>query len=169
MSETITDGLTLTIPSSGAVNWEAEFRTFTEAISGHDHTGSGLGAQLNQDALNLTWTSWTPTITASGSMTVSGVVINYAKYIQEGKRVTIKLRATFTTVTPASTDIIFTLPVNISTDGEVLVAAVSDPSGIAGFAQRNSSTTIYVRRYDSANWSIGASRGFFVNGFYEAA
>lgn len=169
MSETISDGLTLTIPSSGAVNWEAEFRTFAEAISAHDHTGSGLGAQLNQDAVSLTWTSWTPTITASGAMTIGSTVITYAKYCRMGSMVFIKARATFTTGGTANTDVIFTLPVNISTDGEVLAAAVSDPSGLAGFAQRNSSTTIYVRRYDSANWSLGASRGFFVNGFYEAA
>lgn len=49
----ISNGLTLTIPDSGADNWYELFRDeFAEPISGHDHTGGGNGLQLGVDAFS---------------------------------------------------------------------------------------------------------------------
>lgn len=45
--ESITLGLTLTIPTSGTTNWGATMKNTTwTAISSHDHTGSGNGSLI---------------------------------------------------------------------------------------------------------------------------
>lgn len=48
----VTDGLTLSIPTSGTRNWSDEVFTNTwKKISGHDHTGSGNGNQITSAAI----------------------------------------------------------------------------------------------------------------------
>lgn len=49
--DTISDGLTLTMPSQGATNWFATFKAMVEKISAHDHTGGGNGNKISSDAL----------------------------------------------------------------------------------------------------------------------
>ena len=50
--ETITDGLTLTVPSPGATNWATNFKNnFAKKISSHDHTGGGKGLQITANAI----------------------------------------------------------------------------------------------------------------------
>lgn len=50
--ETLSSGLTLTIPSQGARNWGTTFKnSFAQKISEHDHTGSGKGLQISTNAL----------------------------------------------------------------------------------------------------------------------
>lgn len=52
MSETLTSGLTLTIPTLGEQNWDQLIRNQCFLpISEHDHTGSGNGAQLSTNAI----------------------------------------------------------------------------------------------------------------------
>lgn len=52
MSETISSGLTITIPSLGDVNWATTIRDSCFAlISDHGHTGSGDGVQIGTSAL----------------------------------------------------------------------------------------------------------------------
>lgn len=44
---TISNGLTLKVPTRGTTDWDTEFlNNFATPISGHQHTGSGDGAQL---------------------------------------------------------------------------------------------------------------------------
>jgi len=52
MSETISSGITITIPTLGEQNWSESIKSscFTP-ISSHDHTGSGNGVQLGSNAL----------------------------------------------------------------------------------------------------------------------
>lgn len=50
--ETISLGLTLTIPTSGTTNWGTTVKNATwNVISSHDHTGSGNGALITNAAL----------------------------------------------------------------------------------------------------------------------
>lgn len=44
-------GLTLTYPDAGTRNWFSTFKTYTEAISDHDHTGGGKGKQITASGL----------------------------------------------------------------------------------------------------------------------
>lgn len=51
--DTISNGLTVTIPSAGSTNWSTKFKnTFATPISGHDHTGSGKGVQISTNAIS---------------------------------------------------------------------------------------------------------------------
>lgn len=52
MSETLSSGLTLTIPQEGEANWTSTVRNscFVK-ISEHDHTGSGKGVQIGTNAI----------------------------------------------------------------------------------------------------------------------
>lgn len=60
-------------------------------------------------------TAWTPTITASGSMTISGTpTINYAKYLRFGKIVRISISVTLTTAGTASSTIYLSLPTGLN-------------------------------------------------------
>lgn len=50
---TLTSGLTITIPTSGTVNWASTLQTECWAkISAHDHTGSGMGNTIGSSALS---------------------------------------------------------------------------------------------------------------------
>ena len=49
---TLTNGLTLTIPTSGTKNWGQTVQNATwKQISSHDHTGGGAGAKIGSNAL----------------------------------------------------------------------------------------------------------------------
>ena len=52
MSETLSGGLTLIIPSAGDTNWQTLIKTSCfQKISDHDHTGSGKGGQIATGAI----------------------------------------------------------------------------------------------------------------------
>lgn len=52
MSETLTSGLTITIPSEDETGWADTIRDDCfEVISAHDHTGSGNGLQIGTNAI----------------------------------------------------------------------------------------------------------------------
>lgn len=49
---TITQGLTITVPTVGTKNWDQQLLTGAwEKISAHDHTGAGDGAQITGNAI----------------------------------------------------------------------------------------------------------------------
>lgn len=53
MSDVLSSGLTLTIPSTGDENWGPSIKTLCfQKISEHDHTGSGKGLQLGANSLS---------------------------------------------------------------------------------------------------------------------
>lgn len=50
--DTISSGLTLSVPSQGSKNWGTSFKNnFATPISAHDHTGGGKGLQISTNAL----------------------------------------------------------------------------------------------------------------------
>jgi hypothetical protein len=52
MSEILSSGLTLTIPSAGDTNWATTIKTLCfQKISEHDHTGGGKGALITSSAI----------------------------------------------------------------------------------------------------------------------
>ena len=115
------------------------------------------------------WQDWTPTLSASGSMSVTSVVITRARYAIIGKVVKFMVRADFTTGGTASNSLYFTLPVSSITNNNSHGCMVGDQGAFAGFTFHLNTSTIGVRRYDSANWSLGASRYIQVSGSYEIA
>ncbi len=51
MTESITLGIDLELPDVGSQDWAGTIRTSFEAISSHDHTGSGNGTQIGTNGL----------------------------------------------------------------------------------------------------------------------
>lgn len=52
MSETLSSGLTLVIPSQGDINWASSIKALCfQKISEHDHTGGGKGTQITTAAI----------------------------------------------------------------------------------------------------------------------
>lgn len=114
------------------------------------------------------WTSWTPTYTASGLMTISSVTTTYAKYFKLGNLVFFQLEATGTTGGVASTDIYFTLPVNAIQAAGTFSASVVDTLNIGASAFLNSTSQVGVRRFDVGVFGVGAGRVIKCMGFYQA-
>lgn len=51
MTEVISSGITITIPTLGETNWDQVVKAVFQKLSGHDHTGSGNGIQIATAAL----------------------------------------------------------------------------------------------------------------------
>jgi hypothetical protein len=121
------------------------------------------------------WETWSPTLGATGSMTWTSTSVTWAKYIQIGKNVYFRVKATGTTGGTASNALTFTVPIAANTEmitgfASVGPAYVGDSVSTMGFSFFNNSTTeVAVRRYDGANFGLGASRSITVTGVYEAA
>jgi len=119
------------------------------------------------------WTAWTPSYSASGSMTYTSVTTNFARYSLVGKICFIRLQATGTTGGTASTSIIFTAPFlnNASSGQNFFTTIVTDTTSTTGWSAllSSGSQNVSVLKYDSSNYGLGADRLIRVEGFYEIA
>lgn len=116
------------------------------------------------------WSTWSPTLTASGSMTFTSTSIATARYIQVGKIVMFQIEFTGTVGGTPDTNLQFTLPVTAAATAGLVGGAVAlDPGNFGGYYISLSTSQVAGRRYDSNSWSAGAGRGFRAIGLYEAA
>lgn len=123
--------------------------------------------KLTEDLNTKTYTDFTPTLTASGAMTITSPVINYARYAIIGTTVFIEVGATFTTGGTPDLSVIFDLPYEAEKASVLSGCVVDGGNELSGFAVLSAaSKTLNVRRYDGGNWSTGASRSFRLSGIY---
>ena len=117
----------------------------------------------------LTFSTWTPTLSASGSMTYTSTSINKAIYIQVGKLVFFNVSITGTVGGSVSTALKFTLPVTAAHLYHAFPVVYANGGAILGGGASQASTTV-VDVYNSTggNWTAGTA-GYTVQGFYEAA
>lgn len=117
------------------------------------------------------WQTWTPTVTGGSGMNTSAVSVDEARYTRIGKTIFFSIRAVFTTSGSPAQTINFTTPIAMKTTQQLSLGSTFVNDGIlyAGAAFRTDTSTVSVRRYDSANWGLGSSRGISVSGFYEVA
>lgn len=105
------------------------------------------------------WTTWSPTLSATGSMTLSSIVTDRAQYIRRGAFCVLRLQANFTTGGTASNGIKFTLPVNSADDEYSAGGWVVDASKVAGYVTFNvSTTTAAMYKYDASNFALAAGK-----------
>ena len=161
--------------SSGATSINSgnitDVRTQAQLSGSHLEYGSVTTAKIASEA----WSTWTPTLSGGGSMTVTAGSIGEARYQQVGSRVYYSLVIGFTTGGTANPVVKFTAPVNRSQT--VAYAAAGNGSlndgGLvrAAFCMWSGSLTdtIEIRRFDEANWSLGVGRVARISGFYEVA
>jgi hypothetical protein len=114
-----------------------------------------------------TYTTFLPATAGNGSMTLSSIVTNDAKYTQIGKTVTFQVDVSFTTGGTADAIILFTPPVT-PTVGLYGSCQVADGGEIGGtYIYDSGSGKVQVRRYDGAVFTLGAGRGFRITGSYQ--
>jgi hypothetical protein len=104
--------------------------------------------------------SYTPTLTGNGSMTVSSVVIEDARFIKSGKIVTAWINCNFTTGGTGNT-LNITMPVNSTgyTFLSIFPAINFDSVTVAGFIQLSAPPTFVVTKDVAGNaWGIGTNK-----------
>ena len=118
------------------------------------------------------WQSWTPTLSGSGSMTVSSPTISDAQYVQLGPIVYFKLWvSTMTLGGTAAGAIIATLPTSqVGQPSAVTLhytnGAVTGFAPGVGYAVGGNQIQCFIA--GSGNWTLGAAQ-ILVEGFYRAS
>ena len=123
------------------------------------------------------WQNFIPSLSASGSMTISDDTGKIGRYFIIGSVCYVAIRAMFTTGGTASTAIYIDPPVtphaDIATDYTVYqFAARAIDGGSANVAMGgmlDSGGGVYkiaVQKYDLSNWGLGVNRQIRVSGFY---
>jgi hypothetical protein len=118
------------------------------------------------------WQAWTPTVTASGSMTISGLSVLVAQYLRIGPIICLEAQCAFTLGGTASSSVLFTLPVSvIGTQHASLYAILAMNAGAAqvGLATFPNTTQLSVFLNGQGNWTLGSGAQFQVTGFYRCA
>lgn len=106
--------------------------------------------------------NWTPTFSASGSMTTASPSITNAMFNITGGLLSGTIKVQLTTGGSASSFVFFTYPVIPSTTigdySTVGVASTDTNAGVAGvIGYSRTDTKMYIRRYDSGNFALTAS------------
>lgn len=116
------------------------------------------------------WQTWSPTYTAGGSMTWTSIVTEHARYKVNNDICTIEIYVHGVTGGTASTNLIFTLPINPANTGTHFSGQAYD--GYAGAYRQCSgidvgSNQVYVNQDENVNWALNTFTGFGINGVYE--
>jgi hypothetical protein len=83
-------------PQSGRLRVVGSFDVDTDVVAGGKLQGASLNVTTPANiTLGANWTNWTPTITASASMTVSSVTITDAQYVRFGPFMFFKFYVSF--------------------------------------------------------------------------
>lgn len=112
------------------------------------------------------WFNWTPTLSASGSMTFTSTTVTQAKFNIIGSVCHIKIYCSGTTGGSGSQRILFTLPVNIlSTDNNIepgAACAISDSTASVGYIGGSGvgPGVMAALKSDNSNWGLGSGRRF---------
>jgi hypothetical protein len=115
---------------------------------------------------------WSPTYTASGSMTFTSVTNDLIHYKISYNHTYIALRAFGTTGGVANVAIILTLPIGAGVNfgpGTIACTRVLDggSSGTSGFTTDIGPVNqVGVRKYDNSNWGLGTGRYIMISGSY---
>lgn len=131
------------------------------------------GAKLIEES-DYNSTDWQTIVRGGGGMTIaaSSVVTLSAKFTARKKLIEFELSITFTTGGAANNVIYFSLPKRAalsSISGKTpLICSLTDGGEIAGHARIESEDLGAIRRYDNANFGIGAGRAAYIFGCYRA-
>lgn len=150
------------------ISIEAPLGLFEESIREKDWFFQ-LYRKLTEDLKTKTYTSFSPTLSGSGSMSISSSNISVARYAAIGELVFMEFAADFTVGGTPDLSVNFDLP--LKPNGSVMLPAVIVDGGneLSGFAVLTAdSATIDIRRYDGVNWSSGASREIRIAGQYRS-
>lgn len=159
---TIITGLTAVIAESATTT--AGLATLTTTVSGHTTTLAGITGA---------WTAWTPTLTASGSMTYGSTSVSKARYKIIGKTMFVVLTFTGTTGGIADYYLFASLPGGVTpADVRSLPGQLLYDAGVATLAFANvdaARSSIQFSRADGATLGLGSGRLVFASLTFELA
>lgn len=116
------------------------------------------------------WYDFTPSLSASGSMTTTGQTIVYAKYMRVGKAVSIDLYVYGVTLGGvASTDVYIAIPAGLSmssTYGGITCQGRNNTTTWVPLFSYVTSSSIYMTLVDASNWTLGSDARFKCNGTF---
>lgn len=115
---------------------------------------------IQRPVYETNWLTWTPTYSASGSLTYTSISTYRARYKVSGGQLLLDFSSAGTTGGTASNTITVTIPFNNS-NGSILYypAVVGDGATGAGGSFINDATNIInFRKYDSSNFGLGGAR-----------
>jgi hypothetical protein len=102
-------------------------------------------------------------------MTISAVVATAARYVVFGNMMFFRLHVSFTTAGAADPGVVvsfpYTFPSATFTPALVVDGASISGTGVQDIAENTQN--LYFRRYDGANWGIGAGKQIRAAGFLE--
>lgn len=147
-------------------SWNAQNGAFATTVT--DSTGV-YNSAWNSDSYvtNLTaaWTTWTPTVTGNGGMTISGLVVTRARYKAVGKTLYVALYLTFTTATAGAPAVNITLPTNVRTlisqYNRMLIDDGAYHDGYVATDTASPTSNLSVNHVDGTNWTLGANRAVY--------
>ena len=115
------------------------------------------------------WFSWIPTYSASGAMTFTSVTTQYAKYRAHGHHIQFIFRSSGTLGGTPDTGVYVTCPVAPAViTGTYLVFTAGNSETPVGAGILDTVTPrLTVQRYDAGNYTGGAGKVVFGEGFYE--
>lgn len=132
-----------------------------------DNTGV-VGAIYNvqshvQDNIEAAWSTYTPTVTGSGTMTIAALSISKAAYKIIGKTCTVALVMSFTTGVAGGQQVNITLPTNVRSKDAIVtnICLIADGATTVGYVFANGvqpTSSLSVGRGDLANWTLGTLR-----------
>lgn len=112
---------------------------------------------------------WTPILGAGGTMGYSSTTITLARYIMINRFVFFALNVSGTTVTPAHTDLLASLPVPFSSSNMSGSGTVRNVGSFETGRWLLSGGNFVIRRAGDANWGLGANTGYNLTGCYQAS
>ena len=112
--------------------------------------------------------SYTPTIEGGGSMTISGLTINYARWFQAGKKIVVQVDFTATLGGTAASSVEVSIPVSVGFQSIPSLFAQPSNAGTQGAGGSFvSGAQIDIRKSDGTNFSLDTGR-FTINAtFYD--
>lgn len=135
------------------------------------YNGSGANFRLLEPAA-IGWSSYTPTLSQSGSLTLSSTSILVARYLRIGKIVNVQIGFSGTLGGTASTDLRFTLPfTSVNAGGTKWAHALINNGGtfLAGHIQIPANSAYAACRMgDVGNFTNSGTGECYSNFFYEA-
>jgi hypothetical protein len=159
-----TDQVISTVTSSTRPSSPPEGQRIYETDTDREYTWNG-SAWVQQGGTGV-WTSYTPTVTQSGAVTVT---VTYSRYNKIGRTVVWSCSVAVTGSGSASNAIVFTLPVTAAVSGPIVGAGILNDAGVGFYglnASLASTTTLvfYPQSATATTTAVGGAGGGFTAG-----
>lgn len=119
------------------------------------------------------WGTYTPTIGGIAPMGLGSIAILHAAYQRHGSLVIVQVAAEGTTSVTESPTISCTLPIAANGIYQQFSCRTHNAAGTSahesGVAYLNDTSTVYIQRYNGANFTLGIEREFAFGGVYRTA